>query len=205
MRFADPRPQISTVRNSYTYYPGTQVVPENAAVKVLNTAHAITADVELAAGDEGVVFSHGSNVGGYTLFVADGKLHYVHNYVGAQELHVASEQVIDTGRHTLRYEFEPSGAPDVRNGKGTPGRGRLLIDGTVVGEAQFAVTIPLAIGIGGGAVVGRNPGSPITDRYTPPYAFTGTIHQVTVSTATAESHDEDEAKRAEARVAMARQ
>ncbi len=35
-RFADERPQISAERNVYTYYPGTQVVPENVAAKVLN-------------------------------------------------------------------------------------------------------------------------------------------------------------------------
>ena len=66
-------------------------MPENVAAKVLNRAHSITADVEIPkGGDEGVLVCHGSNVGGYTLFVQDGKLHYVHNYVGAQEFHVES-------------------------------------------------------------------------------------------------------------------
>jgi arylsulfatase len=205
MRFADPRPQISANRDTYVYYPGTQVVPDNAAVKVLNRAHTITAEVEMAAEDEGVVFCHGSNVGGYTLFVQDGSVHYVHNYVGAQELHVASEHPVGAGRHTLSYQFEPTGQPDVRNGKGTPGRARLLIDGKIVGEAEFPVTIPLAIGIGGGLTVGRNPGSPITQMYSSPFAFTGTVEKVTVSTAVPEQHDEDEVRKAEARIAMARQ
>ena len=34
-RFADERPQLTKDRRSYVYYPSTQVVPENVAVKVL--------------------------------------------------------------------------------------------------------------------------------------------------------------------------
>jgi arylsulfatase len=205
LRFADPRPQISAERESYLYYPGTQVVPDNTAAKVLNRAHSLTAAIELTDTDSGVVVCHGSSIGGYTLFIQDGRLHYVHNYVGAQELHVASDGVIGPGRHTLRYEFAPTGKPDVMAGKGTPGHARLLVDDVVVGEADFPVTIPLSIGIGGGLAVGRNPGSPITGMYSSPFAFTGTVEKVTVSTSPPEHHDPDEAKRAEARVAMARQ
>ena len=205
MRFADPRPQISPLRETYVYHPGTQVVPDNVAVKVLNRAHTITADVELADTDEGVVMCHGSNIGGYTLFIQDAKLHYVHNYVGAQELHLASEKPVGAGWHSLVYEFTPTAPPDIRNGKGTPGHARLSVDGTVVAEADFPVTIPLSIGIGGGLVVGRNAGSPVSRMYTSPYAFTGTVEKVTISTAAPEAQDEDELKRAEGRIAMARQ
>ncbi len=53
--------------------------------------------------------------------------------------------------------------------------------------------------------MGRNPGSPITTMYASPFAFTGTIDKVTISTSPAEHHDHEEAARAEARVAMARQ
>ena len=40
------------------------------------------------------------------------------------------------GRHALRYEFEPTGAPDIANGKGVPGRGQLYIDGKLVGATR---------------------------------------------------------------------
>src|ERR1700754_1252752 len=63
----------------------------------------------------------------------------------------------------------------------------------------------VAARIGGGLAVGRNPGSPITTMYASPFAFTGTIDKVTVSTSPAEHHDHEEATRAEAGVAMARQ
>jgi arylsulfatase A-like enzyme len=205
MRFADERPQIAAERDTYVYFPNTQSVPENVAVKVLNRAHSITVNADLNAEDEGVLACHGSNVGGYTLFVQDGKLHYAHNYVGAQEFRVSSDQPVPPGRHTLRYEFEPTGAPDLRAGKGTPGVAKLFIDDEQVGQAQFPVTIPLALGLGSGFAVGRNPGSSVSAMYAPPFAFTGTIDTVTVSVAVDSQHDPEEAKKAEARVAMARQ
>ncbi|WP_099023240.1 arylsulfatase [Mycolicibacterium palauense] len=205
MRFADERPQISAQRDEFVYFPGTQVVPENVAAKVLNRAHTITVDAEICDGDEGVLFCHGSGVGGYALFVEGGKLHYVHNYVGIKELHVVSGEPIGPGRHTLRYRFTPTGAPDVRHGKGTPGHASLFVDDTLVGEADFDVTIPLAVGIGGGMTVGRNPGSAISERYAPPYRYTGAIHTVRVALGDPEHEDPDETRKAEARVAMARQ
>ena len=205
MRLADPRPQIAAERDTYIYYPGTQCVPENVAAKVLNRAHSITADVELAGGDEGVLVCHGSNIGGYTLFMQDGRLHYVHNYVGAQELPVSSDRQVPAGKHSLRYEFEPTGPPDLRAGKGAPGIGKLFVDGEQVGQAELAVTVPLVFGIGGGLTVGRNPGSAVSQMYTTPFAFTGTIFTVTVDVSGTPDHGEDEVKKGQARVAMARQ
>ncbi|MCX4585971.1 hypothetical protein [Streptomyces sp. NBC_01481] len=38
--------------------------------------------------------------------------------------HVASSETVPEGRHALRFEFEPTGAPDIAHGKGTPGRAR---------------------------------------------------------------------------------
>lgn len=116
-----------------------------------------------------------------------------------------SQAAITSGRHRLGYEFEPTGKLDLMAGKGTPGHARLLVDGDAVDGAEFPVTVPLSLGIGGGLAVGRNPGSPITTMYASPFAFTGTIQKVTISTSPAEHHDHEEAARAEARVAMARQ
>jgi len=50
LRGVDERPSIAINRTHYTYYPGTQRIPTNAAVKVLNRSHSIIADVEIPAG-----------------------------------------------------------------------------------------------------------------------------------------------------------
>jgi arylsulfatase len=204
-RFADERPQLSKDRQVYVYYPDTQVVPENVAVKVLNRAHSFTAEVEIPKGGaEGVIVCHGSNAGGYSLFVRDGKLHYVHNYVGAQQFHIESTQEVPKGKCKLRYEFEPTGKPDVAKGKGAPGRGQLYINGKLVGKGNLPVTVPLLLGLGGGVSVGRNPGSSVSSLYEPPFAFTGRIFKVTADVSGKMIQDTEEEAKAYAKAAMAR-
>jgi len=206
MRFADERPELTADRQIYTYYPGTQTVPENVAAKVLNRAHSITADVDIPKeGAEGVIVCHGSNVGGYTLFVKDKKLHYVHNYVGAEQFHVESNAVVPAGKVRLRYEFEPTGKPDLANGKGSPGKAQLYINDKPVGQLLLPYTVPLALGLGSGVAVGRNPGSTISALYQPPFEFTGTIQIVTVDVSGKLLLDSKERDAALAKVAMARQ
>jgi arylsulfatase len=181
-------------------------VPEKIAVRVLNRAHSITAEIEIPRGGaEGVVFCHGSHEGGYSLFVKDNKLHYVHNYVDVAEYQVQSTQTLPEGKIQLRFEFEPTGQPEIAKGKGTPGRATLYINANPCGQADFPTTIPLLIGLGGGLSVGRNPGSAISKLYPSPFPFTGTIYQVTVDVSGKINQDTREEERAMARAAMARQ
>ena len=139
------------------------------------------------------------------MFVKDNKLHYVHNYVGAQEFHVESGNTVPEGKSILRYEFEPTGQPDFAKGKGAPGRAQLYIDGKLVGQADLPVTVPLLIGLGGGLTVGRNPGSPVSQLYGPPFAFTGTIFKVTADVSGQMLHDTEEERQAASKAAMSRQ
>jgi arylsulfatase len=181
LRFADPRPQIAVARNSYTYYPNTQAVPINACPTVLNRPHSITADVEIPKGGaEGVLFSAGDVQGGFSFYVQQGKLQYIYNYVGSSFFHVESQTAVPEGRHTLRFEFEVTGPPDVKSGKGAPGRGQLYIDSKLAGQVDIPLTMPLALGLGGGFVCGADTGSPVWDKYEPPFKFTGKLYGVTV-------------------------
>ena len=117
LRLMAEKPLIALPRDRYTYLPNTQSVPNFAAPKVLNRPHSITADVEIPAeGAEGVLLSQGTAAGGYSFYVKDGKLRYVHNYVGRQLLEVESEDVLPAGKHELRFEFEPTGEPDLGKG-----------------------------------------------------------------------------------------
>src|SRR5439155_579838 len=97
------------------YHDGWRAVcpwpgPSFTAPRVLNRPHAILADVEIPeSGAEGVLLSQGTAAGGYSLFVKDGKLRYVHNYVGRAVYGVESDTVLAPGKHSLRFEFEPTG------------------------------------------------------------------------------------------------
>ena len=189
------RPQLAAPRTKFVYWPHTSAVPENAAVRVLNRAHSITAQVVIPeSGAEGVLLAHGGNAGGYSLWVQDGKLHYVHNYVGIEEFHVESDQPVPTGNVRLRFEFEPTGAPDIANGKGAPGRAQLYIDDQLVGQSDMPHTVPLLVSLAEGLTCGRNGGSSVSARYAPPYEFTGTLLDVTVDVSGEDLIEDDQAR-----------
>ncbi|MFE1439710.1 arylsulfatase [Streptomyces sp. NPDC058739] len=174
------RPQITQARTSYTFRPDTQVLPAAVAPRVLNRPHSITADVEIPPGGaEGVLLCQGTNAGGWSFYVKDNRLHYAHNYVHRTLHHVASGESVPEGRHTLRFEFEPSGSPDIAAGKGSPGRAQLYVDDRLVGEIDMPFTTPVAFNPGG-MCCGANPGSAVTADYRAPFRFTGTLHGVTV-------------------------
>ncbi len=201
-RFADERPKIAEDRTSYVFYPGTQEVPVNAAANVMNRPYSVTADVEIAEGDEGVLISQGGIDGGYSFYVKDGKLHHLYNYVARTYFHVESEKTVPAGRHQLRYEFEPTGEPDLLAGKGVPGRAQLYIDDELVGQMQMDVTNPIMLGLASGVAIGADPGAPVSmDAYDGPFPFTGTIHTVTVDVSGDLIVDEE----ATMRMVMARQ
>ncbi|WP_223642744.1 arylsulfatase [Corallococcus sp. EGB] len=178
--FALERPQLTKDRTRYVYRPHTSPAPENVAVHVLNRPHTITAQVEVRDGAEGVLLSHGGLTGGYTFFMQDRKLHYVYNFVGEQEFHIESAVEVPQGHSTLQFEFEPTGKPDLKVGRGAPGRGRLYINGDLVAQSPIDATMPLAISLGDGLTCGRDESSSVSQRYRAPFEFTGTLYEVTV-------------------------
>jgi arylsulfatase len=200
-RMIAEKPLAAAPRESYTYMPNTQSIPFFAGPRVLNRPHSITASVQIPdGGAEGVLLCQGSAAGGYSLFVKDGLLHYVHNYVGRTLHGVSSPEVLPAGTHDLRFEFEPTGPPDMPHGKGAPGRLQLYVDGELVANAEAPVTTPFAFNPGV-LTCGANPGSPVTPDYPSPFKFTGTIHKVTVDV----SGDLIDDPEAELRAHMARQ
>jgi arylsulfatase len=200
-RIIAEKPQAAAPRDSYLFIPGTQSMPFFAGPRVLNRPHSITASVEIPdGGAEGVLLSQGGAAGGYALFLKDGRLHYVHNYLSRSLHRVSSPAAIPAGAHELRFEFEPTGEADMPAGKGAPGRLQLYIDRALVAEAEAPVTIPFAINPGA-LTCGANPGSPVTPEYTSPFRFTGTVHNVTVEV----SGEMIEDSESNMRMAMARQ
>ena len=94
-----------------------------------------------------------------------------------------------------------TGKPDVGQGKGAPGRAQLYVDNKLVGQGDIPLTMPITIGLAGGIVCGADTGSPVWDKYKPPFKFTGTLYGVTVDVSGELIKDTE----AEMRMAMARQ
>jgi arylsulfatase len=179
-RFATERPRLTKDRNQYIFYPDLSVVPIGSTPEIFNRPHSISAEVEVPAGGaKGVLLAQGGVAGGYVLYVKEKKLHYIHNYLGLEEYKVSSNQNVPEGSVTLRYEFEPTGKPDPRNGKGAPGRGQLYFNEQLVGNSDFPTTVPILFGIEG-LSCGYDFGEAVSHEYHAPFTFTGTIHKVTV-------------------------
>ena len=101
--------------------------------------------------------------------------------------------------------FEPTGKPDIAKGKGTASRAQFYINNKLAGQGAIPVTIPLLISLGEGLNVGRDPGSPTSKLYQPPFEFTGRIYKVTVDVSGKMIQDTEEEMKAFAKAAMARQ
>jgi arylsulfatase len=103
-RLVTERPRITKARDQYVFYPGLSVVPIGNTPMVFNRPHSITADVDIPdGGAEGVLLAQGGVAGGFVFYVKDGKLHYLHNYLGLEQFTVTSSVDVPEGETTLRY------------------------------------------------------------------------------------------------------
>lgn len=169
------RPYLAGARDSYTYYPGTADVGVGAAVEIQGRSFAVRADVLLDDADtRGVVFKHGGAHGGHVLFFADGRLHYVYNFLGEMEQTLSSPAAVGPGRHTLGVGFVRTGTVE---GSHTPlGEATLYVDDEAVATLPDVQVHPGTFGLAGASLsVGRNTGSPVSRSYTAPFPFAGGI------------------------------
>ncbi|WP_326547885.1 arylsulfatase [Mycolicibacterium sp. ND9-15] len=175
------RPTLSGERDSYAYYPGTAEIGLGACVELRGRSFAVLAEVTIDdAGAQGVLFKHGAAHGGHALFVQDGRLHYVYNFMGDVEQKLSSPEPVPSGRHVFGARYERTGTVE---GSHTPlGDVTLYIDDQAVATLAAVKTHPGIFSLaGGGICVGRNPGSPVSQSYPPPFPFTGgTIAKVVV-------------------------
>jgi hypothetical protein len=179
--FNTPRPQLTSPRDRYQYFPATAGVPEAQAVNIRNRNYIIGALVDVpAAGASGVLFAQGSHFGGHALYVKDNRLHYVYNFVGVAEQSVVGGEDIPTGENLILS------ASFVKDGEDPPGVSTGMVSlfhgETKVGEGRIK-TQPSAFGLSGtDLVVGRAIAN-VTDDFPGerPWAFTGgTIRGVAV-------------------------
>lgn len=175
------RPTIAKPRNKIVYYQGGSPVPFSAAPKVYNRPFSITADVVIPQGGaEGILLAQGGRGGGYTFFVKNKKLHFIYNYLARDIFRIASSEDVPEGEVSLRYEFEPTGKPDIAGGKGVPGNGQLYINEKLVGAIAIPHTVPLMFGTEG-LSCGYDGGDRVApDEYADAFKFTGTIERVTL-------------------------
>ncbi len=185
-RLLTVRPTIAAPRDRLVWYPDAAPVYFGASPRIYNRPYSITADVtipdvDIAGGaSDGILATHGGRHGGYAFMVLGGRLRHVYNWVGSQRFTTSSDEVLTPGDHELRFEFAPTGAPDLAAGTGSPGNALLSVDGRLVGATAFPFTTtnrmgPVGFSCGYAAFDSVDPGL-----YAAPFRFAGTIRRVIV-------------------------
>jgi arylsulfatase len=160
----------------YVYYPGTTEVPEASGARTLGSSFRILAEVDFARDSQGVIVSQGSRFGGYSLFVKDGQLQYVFNFLGISPEQKLTAPLPDPGRHIVGVEFSKK---DISQQLETLGSMKLYVDDKVVANGDFRTQSGHYALAGEGIAVGRDSGDPVSHEYGPGFEFTGgEIHKV---------------------------
>lgn len=172
------RPSTGQPRTSMTLYPDGVPVPERSGVEIVGRSFTLVADLEVGEAAEGVIYAQGARFGGHALFVQDGQLSYVYNWLGETEQTLVSDRPLPAGRTIVGLRYALEGRDDA----GTPmGTATLHLGEDVVASQQIRTQPAYFTLAGEGATVGREIGQPVSTRYKPPFEFRGgTIHSVVV-------------------------
>jgi arylsulfatase A-like enzyme len=157
-----------------TYRPGAGPVPDES-IPVLFGGFTFTADVMVPdGGADGVVFALGDWNGGYALAFAGGRLVYAYSRAG-ELFEIVADRPVPPGDHLLGVVYALE--------SGLDGAFTLTVDGTAVGSVPVSGMLPVALQHGGaGMRIGSDAGFPVTERYTPPDTFNGSVRSVRVVT-----------------------
>jgi len=171
------RPDLMGGRTSLTVYPGMTHMTENAFINVKNRSHTITAEVEIPqSGGEGVILAQGGRFAGWSLYMKDGRVSYVHNWVGKERYTITAPEPVAPGKATIRYEFAYEGGKP-----GSGGTGTISVNGQKVAEGRIGSTTPFLFSADETADVGTDGATPVTEDYAEgDNEFTGKIEKVTV-------------------------
>jgi hypothetical protein len=110
-------------------------LPNEAAPRILHKSWTLTADIEVPeAGAGGMNATHGGLVGGYGLYVRDGKPTFVYNYLALDRFTFAGKEPLPKGKVQLKSTL-PKWRRRIRQGRGRdhdgerhPGRRRLAAE-----------------------------------------------------------------------------
>jgi len=184
---ADPRlrPSLLAGRTHFTYFQGAYRIPESSSANIKNKSHVITASVNQPG--DGVLVAAGGVVGGYTLFVKDGKPTYEYNWFGQARYRVDSSEKLPAGKSTIRVEFKYDGGGLAKGGAVT-----MFVNDKKVGEGRVDKTIFGRFSADETFDTGLDTGSPVSNLYHSPFRFTGTLNKIEIDIAPAKLTAEDQ-------------
>jgi len=168
-----PNPPPPGGRAFYTFYPGATHLFDAVAPATRNRTHTFTAYVDVpAAGVDGVLVADGGTASGYSLFVKDGRPTYTYNYFRREVTTIVSSSRLPAGKSVITLHFAYDG-----NGPGGSATVTLSLNGTQVGEARLAHTVPRIFAYDETFDVGEDTATPV-GAYATPFRFSGTLERL---------------------------
>jgi arylsulfatase len=175
---ADPslRPSLIEGRTEFAYYPGAVRIPESSAPNTKNKSHTITVNLENPReGCNGVLVAEGGIVGGFTLYVKEGRPTYEYNWFTQERYKVTGSQKLPIGACAIRIDFDYDGG-----GIGKGGNVSLFVNDKKVAAGRVEKTEIARFSADETFDVGMDTGSPVSTDYESPNPFTGTIKSVRI-------------------------
>jgi arylsulfatase len=164
-------------QSKFTYYGDVQNVSAGAIPRIYNRSYTITAELVIPEGGaEGVIVAEADNMGGYSLFVQDGRLKHTYSMMGVLVYTQEADQPLPSGEVQVRLSFDA----DEEAKPATGGAVTLLVNDEQVAEGRMEHTVPQRFSGYAGMDIGRDNGLPVDLSYADksPFAFTGTIKKV---------------------------
>jgi len=188
-RFRDRSPHPTSRR--YVYRPPMLPIPAQASAAIGGRSFDLTAQVDCQSGQEGVLWSTGTENSGISFFVLNGELILEYNAFGQRTV-VSGPRSVPQGPSTLVAHLRRTGS--------STGRVQLSLNG----EFGQAAELPLYMGVisSVGSSIGYDHGSAISAQYESPFPFAGILHQVEIELLSRQSV---EAESAQAQAEMSRQ
>ena len=163
-------------QTTYTYYGDVQNVASGMIPRIYNHSYAISADLVIPEGGaEGVIVAEADHLGGFSLFIENGKLRHTYSMMGVLVYRQESDTTLPTGEVTVRLEFHAD-APKPATG----GDVRLFANAKEIGKGRMDYTVPFRFSAYAGMDIGRDNGGVVDRNYAnrAPFTFTGTIKKV---------------------------
>jgi arylsulfatase len=168
-----PLPDVSTIE----FRGDVQNVMSGMIPRVYNHSYAISADLIVPAeGAEGVIVAEADHLGGFSLWVEDGKLTHSYSMMGVSLFRQQAEDRLPAGEVTVRIEFAADAPKPATGGEVT-----LFVDDKPVAGGRMDHTVPIRFSGYAGMDIGRDNGGVVDRAYEDrkPFPFTGTVKKVT--------------------------
>jgi arylsulfatase len=163
-------------QTTFEFRGDVQNVLSGMIPRIYNHSYAISADLIIPEGGaEGVIVAESDHLGGFTLYVEDGKLTHTYSMMGVFIFKQVAEEDLPSGEITVRMEFAADEAKPATGGEVT-----LYIDDRPVGKGRMDHTVPIRFSAYAGMDIGRDNGGVVDLAYEDrkPFAFTGTVKKV---------------------------